>query len=432
MDAATNQAICGIFLPEAIDTRYVFRFLESRRRDLIHQAKGGAQPNISNAIVRETSISLAPSAEQHRIADAIEEQFTRLDSGVAALKRVEANLKRYKAAVLKTACEGKLTEKWRQENPDVEPASDLLKRILIQRRRKWEEAELAKMIAKGKPPKDDKWKEKYKEPAQPRMERLPPLPRNWSWVTAEQLTPHDRSASYGVLQPGPDVDGGIEFIRVCDIRDGRILRDQLKHIAPEIAGHYPRTKLHGGEVLVTLVGTIGRSAVVPEELAGANTARAVGVIPIGDAFMPEFVEICFRRPSKAEELTRKSHEVARKTLNLEDVRATCLPLPPREEQEAIVETVDDALSITRAAEVAISKQISRSRNLRQAILRRAFEGKLVEQDPDDEPASVLLERIGDERAKRKEADRGRRVRSARGNRRAARSPQPLLFEDSAR
>ena len=101
---------------------------------------------------------LAPLNEQKRIVAEIEKQFSRLDEAVDNLKRVKANLKRYKASVLKAAVEGKLTEEWRKANPDVEPAGKLLERILAERRKKWEETELAKMYTKGLPaPKKGLW-----------------------------------------------------------------------------------------------------------------------------------------------------------------------------------------------------------------------------------------------------------------------------------
>lgn len=343
--------------------------------------------------MRRVPVALPPGSEQDRILAEIEKQFSRLDAGVAALRRVEANLKRYKAAVLKAACTGALTADWRAAHPDVEPASKLLDRILKERRRRWEEAELAKLIAKGKPPGDDRWKTKYTEPPAPRTTDLPELPESWCWVTAEQLTPFDRPAAYGVLQPGPDLPTGVELVRVCDIQDGAIIRDQLKRIAPEIAGRYPRTTLRGGEVLVTLVGTIGRSAVVPDDLVGANTARAVGVISIADGLIARFVELCFRNPTKNHELAGKAHEVARKTLNLEDVRATCIPLPPVSEQVEIVDTVEDLMSIVQAAETAVNQNLNRAGRLRQSVLKDAFEGKLVAQDPTDEPAHLMIERV---------------------------------------
>jgi type I restriction enzyme S subunit len=106
MDAATNQAVCGIFLPDEIDTRFAYRFLESKRRELIEMGKGGAQSNISQEIIRNLQFPLPSPDEQRRIVAEIEKQFTRLEAGVAALRRVQASLKRYRAAVLKAACEG--------------------------------------------------------------------------------------------------------------------------------------------------------------------------------------------------------------------------------------------------------------------------------------------------------------------------------------
>ena len=135
-------------------------------------------------MLRSHELPLPPLPEQHRIVEAIETHFTRLDAAVAALKRVKANLKRYRASVLKAACEGRLVpteaELARAEGRDYEPADVLLKRILAERRAKWEADELAKMTAKGNPPKDDRWKAKYKEPQPPDTSDLPELPEGWA------------------------------------------------------------------------------------------------------------------------------------------------------------------------------------------------------------------------------------------------------------
>jgi len=152
---ATNQGFKSCVLSNGLDPSYVYHYLKRAKDLAVARASGTTFLELSGRRVATIPVAIAPLNEQARIVEAIEEQFTRLDSGVAALRRVEANLKRYKAAVLKAACEGKLTEKWRQEHPDVEPASELLKRILKERRRKWEEAELAKMTAKGKPPNNE-------------------------------------------------------------------------------------------------------------------------------------------------------------------------------------------------------------------------------------------------------------------------------------
>ena len=172
------------------------RFLQYRLNawDFVQFASrlnAGDRPRVDYDQIAPYPVLLPPLNEQSRIVAEIDKQFSRLDAGVAALRRVEANLKRYKAAVLKAACTGALTADWRAAHPDVEPASKLLDRILKQRRRRWEEAELAKLTAKGKPPKDGKWKAKYKEPTGPATATsatLNRLPSPWVHATIDQLT----------------------------------------------------------------------------------------------------------------------------------------------------------------------------------------------------------------------------------------------------
>ena len=133
-------------------------------------------------ILRPLPVPVAPLNEQRRIVDALDELFSDLDAGVAALERVQAKLKHYRAAVLKAAVEGALTAEWRAQHPATEPASALLTRILAERRRRWEETQLQKFKEAGKePPKN--WKAKYKEPVAPDMTSLPLLPNGWCWVS---------------------------------------------------------------------------------------------------------------------------------------------------------------------------------------------------------------------------------------------------------
>ena len=129
-----------------LDKKYRNYYVSSLRKEIEKAAYGGAQPNISAKGIEQFDFPLAPLEQQKRIVAEIEKQFSRLDEAVASLKRVKANLKRYKAAVLKAAIEGKLTEEWRKQHPDVEPASKLLERINAERKERhkaqlteWEE-----------------------------------------------------------------------------------------------------------------------------------------------------------------------------------------------------------------------------------------------------------------------------------------------------
>ena len=106
------------------------------------------------------------------------------------------------------------------------------------------------------------------------------------------------------------------LVRVCDVAEGTVAIDQLKRISPAISANYRRTVLQGGEVLLTIVGTIGRTAVAPDCLRGANTARAVAVIAISGIMSPHYVETALRDTGMRARLTVAAHEVARKTLNL--------------------------------------------------------------------------------------------------------------------
>ena len=368
---------------------YFVRREEFRREAKANFAGTAGQLRVPVSFVADHLLPLPPLAEQHRIVAAIEEHLTRLDAGVAALMRAGAKLRRYKAAVLKAACEGRLVP----QDPNDEPAGVLLQRILAERRAKWEADELAKLRAKGKEPLGDAWKLKYEEPKGPDTTGLPGLPQGWCWAKVEQLNPADRACAYGVLQPGADLADGVPFLRIGDIDEGKIDIGGMKRIDPRIAAQYPRTKLRGGEVVITLVGTIGRTAVVPSALAGANTARAVGVIPLTRALDAHWIEIWFRNPEKVRDMTSKAHEVARKTLNLEDVRDAVVALPPLVEQQRIVAEVERRLSVVEEMETAIGANLARAERLRQSILKRAFAGRLVPQDPSDEPASALLARI---------------------------------------
>lgn len=148
-------------------------------------------------------------------------------------------------------------------------------------------------------------------------------------------------------------------------------------------------------------------------------------IPLSALILPAWVETWFRNPEKLNEMTLKVHEVARKTLNLEDVRVATVALPPLPEQEVLVEAVEDQLSVIDHLEADLDTKLQTAQALRQSILRSAFTGQLVPQDPNDEPASELLKRIAaerEERARQAGAAKRKRPGLATGRRRALRSP----------
>jgi type I restriction enzyme S subunit len=399
---STNQGFKSFVLAPGIEPDYIYYYLQFAKALAIALASGTTFQEISGQKARLIPVVVAPVAEQPRIVEAIESYLTRLDDAVASLKRARAKLKAHRASVLKAAVEGRLVPTEASlacaEKRDYEPADMLLARILRERRRRWEEAEIARLKAAGKAPKDDKWKAKYQEAVAPHRTTRPQLPEGWCWASVDQLTDGARNSGYGVLVPGPDVTDGVPLVRVGDIEDGTVSTSDLKRIDRVIADQFAKTYLRGGEVLLSLVGTIGRSAVVPSSLSGANVARAVGVIPTSSLVRSRWVEMWFRSPQIQALMNSRAHEVARKTLNLEDVRGAAVAVPPLAEQDRVLAQAEDLESVAAATASLVVANSLRSLRLRQAVLKWAFEGKLVDQDPTDEPAETLLARIRAARA----------------------------------
>jgi type I restriction enzyme S subunit len=376
-DLKFQKAIHRVRFKSPYDPRLLVLHLEllAQTGGLERRFTGSTIKHFTREAFIQLPVPLIPLLEQRRIVAEIEKQFTRLDAGIAALRRTQANLKRYRAAVLKAACEGRLVpteaELANQQSgkrgsvprknntPEFDSGTMLLGRILTGRRQSW--------ARRGK----------YLEPSEPKAANLAPIPDGWAWATTEQLTQSNRPSAYGVLQPGADISDGVPFVRVGDINGGKIDLSNIKRISPSIDAQYPRTKLHGGELAITLVGAIGRTAIVPKLLAGGNTARAVGIVPLSTQLNSHWVEIWFRNPSKILEMTSKSHEVARKTLNLEDVRNAPVAIPPLAEQTRIVAEVERRLSVVEELETVVNANLQRATRLRQSILQRAFNGHLM-------------------------------------------------------
>ena len=231
IDSAINQAVCAISTKNSIDQKFLFWYLSGYRNKLLQARVGGAQPNISQQIVNDVHIPLPPLPEQRAIVSKIEQLFSDLDNGIENFKKAQVQLKLYRQSVLKAACEGKLVpteaELARAEGREYEAADVLLARILKERR------------------------SKYKESVARITRDLSAMPEGWCWATVEELNPANRTCAYGVLQPGDDVKIGVPLVRVGDIKEGRIIATGMKKIVPQIAEEYARTKLEGGEVLIT-------------------------------------------------------------------------------------------------------------------------------------------------------------------------------------
>lgn len=357
--AATNQAVCAIFPPSSINTKFLFWFLKSRRDHLISQAVGGAQPNISQAVVRGLDIPVPPMDEQHEIVSEIEMQFSRLDETVAKLTRASASLVRYKAAVLKSAAEGRLVpteaELARRDGKDFETASRLIERVLEDRSRQLKE------------------RGKYKQAENTDLAALPKLVHGWTWATLEVITDPGALVLYGILQPGPNIENGVPYVRPTEIVDDFIDLKSIRRTSPEIAGRYKRSVLRPDDIILSIVGTIGKVALVPDSLLGGNiTQSSVRIRPVSNAIDPNYLAWMLRSPILTRQYDRRRLGTAVPRLNVQDVRLLAIPVAPLNEQRRVSTELKRLFSIIQFVETEIRVANARVDRVRQGLLARLF------------------------------------------------------------
>ncbi len=316
----------------------------------------GDRPRVKWPQIEGYPLPLPPLAEQHRIVEAIEEQFSRLDAGVASLRRAQRNLGRLRAAILSAAVEGRLVP----QDPSDEPTMPAL--IGIKR--------------------------------QSSNESSTPAPPGWLWGTIGAVSPRVTVGYVGPMKHAY-VDDGVPFLRSMNVRPNRFDPKGLAHIAPAFEAGIAKSRLAPGDVVVVRSGAVGVSCVIPTTIQFANCSDLV-IVKKPSAVLPEF--LAYYMNSAAQRLVRRGQVgVALIHFNTKSVAALPVPIPPLQEQHRIVAEVERQFSLLDSMVATVNAGLARAERLRQSILREAFAGRLVPQDADDEPASMLLARIATER-----------------------------------
>jgi type I restriction enzyme, S subunit len=338
-DSSIGRGVAAI--RSKINQNYLNYFIHSTEGFIFNLGTGSTFPNVTIKNLEELIIPIPPLSEQHRIVTKIEELLTQLDAGVASLKKVQAQLKRYRHAVLKAAFEGRLTHGWREEHCE----------------RDWQELILpncCEKITKGESPK---------------------------WQGFDYI------------------DKGIPFIRSENVLWGKIdIKNPVK-IPLEFHNKLKRSQVNSDDVLFNLVGaSIGRCGIVPKQIDSANINQAVALIRCNQKIIPKYLMYLLLSPQIQTYIHSKKVETARANVSLEDLRGLSIKLPSYSEQVKIITEIERHFSQIDHLESTITTSLLQAESLRQSILKHAFEGKLVPQDPNDEPALILLERIKAEKA----------------------------------
>ncbi len=358
-------------LRDEVSPKYVAYFFKSA--DYWHQISvsqaGIGQPNVNGKKLAQIRIPIAPFEKQQQIVAEIEKQFSRLDEAVASLKRVKANLKRDKAAVLKAAVEGRLVlteaELASREGRSYETGDQLLRRTLGARRSQ----------SKGM----------FIMPAGPIVRELPELPEGWIWVSAIQacdpvIDCHNKTAPY--------INAGIPLVRTTNIRDGRVVLEDLRYVDQPTYEYWSRRcPPQPGDVLFTREAPMGEAGIIPPRLQLCLGQRTMLMRP-SSAISAEFLLASLMSPVVKGLIDRVAVGSGVKHLRVGDVERLPIPLPPLVEQHRITAEVDRRLSVIEKLDAVVGANLTRADRLRHSILHQAFSGQLACLQDSMAPASL--------------------------------------------
>jgi len=357
VDAATNQAICGIFKNEDIQSNYLFHFLSYKKPSLIRQGIGGAQPNINQGILRNLEIPLPPLPEQKAIVARIEQLFSDMENGKQQLQTAQQQLKIYRQSLLKAAFEGKLTAAWRKrlncdeddscEEHDSKKNSDIQNHVN-------QNNHINQSSDKGEMPK--------------------------GWQT-ESLNKVARIVSGFAFKSTDFISNGIPVVKIANIGYSEFVLKDQQYLPKIFLESNPDFVIKSGDLLIALTRPITNNTTKtccypPNANVGLLNQR---VACIKDCKVnKKYLFMYFQSSTFKEYIRSKFSETLQPNLSPKDLALVPTPICSLEEQHLIVSELESKLTICDKIAETITQSLAQAETLRQSILKKAFEGKLVD------------------------------------------------------
>ncbi|MGJ5997759.1 restriction endonuclease subunit S [Pseudomonas aeruginosa] len=374
-ELTVNQDIKVLRPVEGIAPKFAFYLLKSHGGEILSACSkdGTTVQSIDSEKLEAFQFPLPPFSEQTRITQKLDELLAQVDTLKARIDGIPALLKRFRQSVLAAAVSGRLTEEWRAQNfgcvdeggPITEPASSS-------------------------------------------------LPVGWSSKTASDICGFITKGTTPSKEKMTAGHGEVPYIKVYNLTFTGALNFSIDPTFVDSSTHstdLKRSIVKPGDVLMNIVGPpLGKVSIVPATYPEWNINQAIARFRAGDEISAAYLALCLRTDEVlSHAISRAKATAGQFNLTLEICRELPLPVPPAEEQTEIVRRVEQLFAFADQLEAKVASAKSRIDHLTQSILAKAFRGELVPQDPNDEPASVLLERIKAQRAAAPKAKRGRKA-----------------------
>ena len=399
-DAWLNQHIFKVHPYDCIDKSFLYYLLVDVTAGLYAKSHGSGMVHVTKGKFESTEIIIPPLPEQHRIVAKIETLFSELDKGVESLKTAREQLKVYRQALLKHAFSGKLTEQWRAENPDkLETAEALLQRIQTEREQRYQQ-QLNDWETTGKQGTKPKAPKILPPITAEELAELPELPVGWTWTKSGELFEFVTSGSRGWA--GYYSDSGSIFIRITNLNFNTLKLDlspkKIQYVRPPDCAEGLRTRVKEGDFLFSITGYLGMFAIAPllsDAYVNQHIALARPLNGFSKTFFGYYVT---SHTGGIHYLNKQTKGAVKAGLNLDDIQNLPVPIASINEQTQISCELESRLSTLGQLDQTLIAALQQAETLHQSILKKAFSGQLVPQDPNDEPASELLKRIQAEKA----------------------------------
>ncbi|MFY1666640.1 restriction endonuclease subunit S [Pseudomonas sp. Pseu.R1] len=390
-----NQDIKVLRPTEGLVPKLFFYMLKRFGTDILSTCSkdGTTVQSIDSEKLEAFLLPLPPLAEQTRIAAKLDELLAQVDTLKTRTGGIPALLRRFRQSVLSAAVSGRLTEEWRSHRAAIDKGSELHQQI-----KNAHTAEGGHARGNASNPTEEAHDLSSDD-----------LPDSWDIAELRDVCVPGRPITYGILKPGPELEEGVPYIRVADFPGNKLNTANIKKTSSEIDQQFKRARLLENDLLLSIRGSVGRLIKIPASLEGANITQDTARLSISPLILTDFVYWVLLADSTQRRMKNATRGVAVRGINIGDVRALQIPLPPYNEQAEIVRRVEQLFAFSDQLEARVRAAQERIDNLTRSILAKAFRGELVPQDPNDEPASVLLDRIKAQRAAAPKAKRGRQT-----------------------